>query len=419
MANIPVKVEGFNGPGITNFIVDTSTGKVYLTEGNRRATEVTNKTDKQLVYSNAGLDSDGRQKPSSAPQGNNPQNGSGQNVTKEEIKDTLQLSERLSYPAVLSKDQTFIRFTSYDYSAARSSQQVFGAGKIIGEVVTSITDLVSKVYSNATYSSDVIDLYVPPNINVGYGANWGEAQLGSMASQYNSAFKDDTLSQLLGTAGGAGVAGGAQATTNLVSSILSKYSDFNATNEQALGLLTGLVFNKNEFSTFSNINFRTFNYSFLLVGRNKNEIENIEKIINIFKISMHPRSSTFGTKESVTGEIQKAPRARPPLLKFPKLWTIQYFVEGGKTNNFIPKTKFCGLQSFNLNYTPNSVFTTLSKEYGYKVPAIQIDLSFKELTTLIADEILDSSITGIPNYKGEVYEGGIDKDYKTSPGGTF
>ena len=355
----------------------------------------------------------------SAPTGN--QRTSTQGTSTVTIKDPL-VGEKLRYPKDLnttsSGKQTYLKIKSYDFSQVQNTKEIYGVAKGIGAFLGDLVTNVTGSGPTQVYPNDEILLYVPPNINVSYGANWGEASLGAIPT--SSANKEGLEKLINDFAQGAGTAF-SQSSLDAAAAKLQNVPGFGATGTDLLGLATGLIFNKNEFSTFNNMQLRSFTYSFLFVARSKLEKEEINKIINVFKIGMHPFSTSLGSGDikdrnsENTAKLDQVPR--PPVLKYPKLWTIEYCI-GDSNNKFIPRTKFCSITNLSLNYTPNSVFTTLSDG---QVPAIQMDISFKELTPLTGDQIENSDIlNGVgKNAAIPFVEVGVNGDYTFKGKGAF
>lgn len=329
-------------------------------------------------------------------------------ATDERKELTLNISKKLKgqplkYPQNLNKNfrdfQSFIRFKSYDFSEVQSSQEIYSVGnsgifKLFEDSITTITGSMPKM----KYSNDQIDLYVPSGINVGYGANWGEASLGAIPATGEKQDGFDITNYLESFFQGFGTGFSKKALDTLATTMSSgSIPGFSATGDDLLGLTTGLVFNQNSFSTFQNIKVRTFNYSFIFVARNTAEKNNINRIINVFKIAMHPAGTTLGASGTATsnnggGSTTFTAVPRPPILKYPKLWTIEYRVRSG-INKFLPRTKFCALTDVAINYTPNGAFSALID--GQPI-AVQMDINFKELTPLIADQIVTGDLLGAP-----------------------
>jgi Tail-tube assembly protein len=410
-------------------ILDTNNQPIFTGNGPNDVYTLTDPGQKKLVWEayNKKLGSTiidpntGKPISNSAPTKNQKSISSGNpeiNVNKKLSKKTLKYPDNLNESS--NGKQTYIKFKSYDFSTVRSSSNdIFGIGKNIGKVSGDFLSGIVGAVEPIPYPTDEIKLYVPPNINVGYGANWGEAALGAAGSSTQPSSGNnllETLSSFFGTFNQSLTRTGINAIVDKMTNI----PDFNASGQDLIGLTTGLVFNKNEFSTFNNIPMRTFQYSFLLVARNENEKRNINQIINVFKIGMHPAGPTIGSGGTITsiggGSNGFSAVARSPILKYPKLWTIEYMI-GDNNNMYIPRTKYCAITSFNLNYTPNSVFTTLTDG---QVPAIQMDISFKELTPLIADQIIDGNLLGGDfSNVGVTATDNINSDYNPNIGGTF
>jgi len=356
----------------TSYKIDTNSGNIVPPAPN-----LTILNDVRVQAGLNKIDANGTPIPNSAPNPINNPPPAGTITNNTSIIDKLN-NTNYSYPKELGSNQTYIKFQAYDFTDVQKSKQVYGVYES-NEAITNINP-----YSNAT-----IKLYTPPGINVSYGANWGQGALGSIGNITGNPAEGFNVaaSQTLSTQ----IKGG-------IAKLVSLIPGTNVTGEQLLGLTTGLIFNKNEFSTFSNMNFRTFNYSFLFVSRNQEETKSINAIINYFKISMHPggaNKDTTNLNASILTALNSSTPNRPAVLAYPKLWTMTYVI-GTDANTYLPKTKYCALLDMRLNYTPSSLFTTLTNG---AIPAIQMDLTFKELTPLIADEILDSSKAG-SNFKG-------------------
>jgi Tail-tube assembly protein len=427
-----INLFGINIPtGFTNYFkVDTNTGSIIPTyQGGQPipGAKVTDLNSINKIRAAAGLGpidasgkSTGPAPTTSSPTTNEPTS------TKTSDGLTLNLNkvlngQTLKYPNDLNEGesgkQTYLKFKSYDFSTVQKSNDIYSignssVGNLLGDVVTTVSGSIGKT----PYKSDEIKLYVPPNINVNYGANWGEAALGAIPTSSNPNDQDilGAISNLFRGFGSSF----SQTTLDEVVKKLSNVPEFSATGSDILGVTTGLVFNKNEFSTFNNMQLRTFSYSFLFVARSESEKKSINRIINTFKIAMHPSGTTIGSSGIASANngntIGFTAVARPPVLKYPKLWTIEYFI-GKESNKFIPKTKFCAITNVSVNYTPNSVFTTLTDG---QVPAIQMDISFKELTPLIADQIIDGGL--LDGKETKIFtDTGVDSDYNPNNGGTF
>ena len=327
-------------------------------------------------------------------------------------------SQNLKYPKDMNLNQVYIEFKSYDFSDVSETNEAYSvlAG---GGLRLKIQQEALKLFSVSdtpivkAYNKDSIQIYAPQDINTEYGANWGEASLSLFGNQAST---NNPLTNLVSSSAGTAtsIAGGMALRTAL--SEISKYiPQFKLNEEQAFGLATGLVTNRNELSTFTNINRRKFDYTFNFFAKNKKEHDEIQKIINTFKVALHPIGSAAGNTEKVPVGFYQQTRAyaRSPILKYPKIWTIAYMVNGEPVKD-IPRTKFCALTNVKVNYTPNNTLTVVGETYN-EIPAINMSLSFLELTPLTGDQIINPGVLNYPDKN----IGGINKDAETVKGGAF
>ena len=319
----------------------------------------------------------------------------------------------------MNLNQVYIEFKSYDFSevsATNEAYNVLAGGNLRLKIQQEALKLFS--FSNtpkvAAYNTDNIQIYAPQDINTEYGANWGEASLslfGNQASTNNplANFEFSAANTLTSTLGG-------MAFRTVLSEISKYIPQFKLNEEQAFGLATGLVTNRNELSTFTNINRRKFDYTFNFFAKNKKEHDEIQRIINTFKVALHPIGSAAGnTTEVFITPFAKQTRAyaRSPILKYPKIWTIAYMVNGEPVKD-IPRTKFCALTNVKVNYTPNNTLTVVGETYN-EIPAINMSLSFLELTPLTGDQIINPGVLDYPDKN----IGGINENAETVNGGAF
>ena len=80
----------------------------------------------------------------------------------------------------------------------------------------------------------------------------------------------------------------------------------------------------------------------------------------------------------------------------------------------IPRTKFCALTNVKVNYTPNNTLTVVGETYN-EIPAINMSLSFLELTPLTGDQIINPGVLNYPDKN----IGGINENAETVKGGAF
>ena len=116
--------------------------------------------------------------------------------------------------------------------------------------------------------------------------------------------------------------------------------------EQAVGVggllsrATGSVVNPNLELLFQAPTLRTFQFQFKMSPRNKNEADEVKKIIRLFKRRMAAKKGKDGL-----------------FLKAPNVFKIQY-LKGSKIHPSINLIKVCALLNFAVDYTPNGSYMT-------------------------------------------------------------
>lgn len=223
----------------------------------------------------------------------------------------------------------------------------------------------------------VICLPMPQKIRANYGANYSQTdEIGAMGATILSAisggsdlvstallgFAPTAVSGLIKTAA-AGIRGipgiGAGA-----SQLIQDAAPTDRMVSQMVSKISGRVINKRQEQLFSNMKFRTHEFSYLFIPRNEEESDIINTIIREFKIHMHPDLSD--------GEGSS-------LLITPAEFDID-FRFGDFENDTISKIATCALENFEVNYTAIGEFVAFK---GTPNPvAISIDLSFVEMEPL-------------------------------------
>ena len=144
--------------------------------------------------------------------------------------------------------------------------------------------------------------------------------------------------------------------------VLPGFSSFNVQR-------TGVAINPNAEFVFKSVPFRTFDYTFDLAPRNKNENDTCHNIIKLFKFHMLPENAGVGR------------------LAIPSEFQITYMYRDN-LNGYIPKISRCALTSFDVDYAPNQNFHTLrSDETGAPPQMMKIKLSFTEMEIMTKETI--------------------------------
>ena len=140
----------------------------------------------------------------------------------------------------------------------------------------------------------------------------------------------------------------------------------NITPDQILARTQGEILNPNIELLFGGPTLRSFRFQYKMMPRSQEEGEQIKQIIRCFKRHMASKlgsgSTEFQDKENT-------------FLRTPDVFELRYR-QGAGEHKYLHKFKQCFLESINVNYTGEGVYSTY--EDGTPVSMI-MDLSFKEI----------------------------------------
>ena len=132
----------------------------------------------------------------------------------------------------------------------------------------------------------------------------------------------------------------------------------NVTLEQIMARQTGEIFNPNMELLFSGPTLRAFKFQFKMMPRNRDESDQVKRIIRTFKKNMAPKTNRSNL-----------------FLNTPNIFELRYR-QGESEHKFLHKFKQCVLQDIAINYTGEGNYAT----YDDGTPiSMVMDLTFKEL----------------------------------------
>lgn len=207
-----------------------------------------------------------------------------------------------------------------------------------------------------------IALHTPNQHTARYSANWedtstsafqlamrgGEGLVRAVAEGYNKQAVSDETKQLAKDI----------ASTIALSAVGGK---------DAISAVTGLAVNPKKEQVFKGVDFRTWSFEYQFFPKSRQELENVQNIIYMFKLHMHPEykdSNNF-------------------LYIYPSEFDIVHY--NGTTENMnLPRHTSCVLTEMVVNYAPQSQFTSF--ENGAPTQ-INIQMTFKELIQMSKERI--------------------------------
>jgi hypothetical protein len=204
--------------------------------------------------------------------------------------------------------------------------------------------------------SDAIALYVDGPPTVRYAAQYSNKDLGILA----------------GIAGGGSdmlETGKAEAGTALLLQFAKLPSALGVAGNLAdtIGKAAGVAVNPFREVLFEAIDFRSFSFKYRFFPKSRQEADNVERIIKLFKFHMHPDLST-----------------NKLFFIYPSEFEIGYYFQN-KENTYFHKFKPCALESIEVSYGGEQ-FSTF---FDGNPTEVNMTLTFRELEILTKAQIKD------------------------------
>ena len=260
-----------------------------------------------------------------------------------------------------------------------------GIGKKVGEAGGSIGKILGSIFGagvgavavDKLLSKDATSIKSAPAKRITDSISLHIAQ--SPQAKYTAEYENESIGALLGTlttSGGQGIMDSImrEAASGNLGELITRGMVDAATLPKELGLgnvnLGGLaraaskkVRNPYQEQIFKTMNFRSFAFQYKFAPRNKNELNEVQNIINLFKYHMHPTKADGGA-----------------FFTFPSIFDIEYRYMGER-NTFVNKIATSVLTDMSVDYGSEGVFTTFRGENG--APSeITLAMQFREISLL-------------------------------------
>ena len=234
-----------------------------------------------------------------------------------------------------------------------------------------------------TFLSDSIILYTPGQaLKFGYGTNYNDASTGIaglLGDAISGAVAEAKAGNYVDAAAALGTA--AKDVGGDAFQIFARSALFGAASlipgfeqaEAAFDKAKGQAVNPQMEVVFQSVPFRSFSFPFEFAPKNKKEKDEMHKIINLFKFHMHP-------------EYQSTTRG---YFNVPSEFQITYMYREN-INTYIPRISRCVLETMNVDYAPEGVFSTFKADDKGAPPVLaKVDLAFKETEIMTKERIAD------------------------------
>jgi hypothetical protein len=231
-------------------------------------------------------------------------------------------------------------------------------------------------------TSDAIALYMPPNLEFSYKADYRATETGAagqFAKQFGVSSVKDTLTNL-------GEAGGTQFLRETIGEKLLKDVPAQIGEFLGGGDITGVIrlstqkaLNPHLEAVFEKVNMREFSYTFRFTPKNEREVETVDKIIKLFKFHMMPEKPI----DAAIGRY----------LTMPSEFEIHYMYKGVE-NTWLPFVSNSVLTGVSTSYGPGGQYQTFKPKAtadGSAPPPTEIEmkLDFMETEAMTKEKIME------------------------------
>jgi len=236
-----------------------------------------------------------------------------------------------------------------------------------------------EMYQSSKRLDTTISLYMPPTVQVNYGANYGEEQIGLMAETGLNAFKAFTRTS--GSLGdkvanlGKEISSGAG---EMLPRAALKAADAFAPGVKALAQIEmGKIMGSQMELMFEGVGRRNFSFTFVFIPKSERESQVVDQIIKKFKYHMLP---------SFVGDSRRS-------MTIPDMFDITYMHKGDQ-NAFLNKISTCFLESADVTYGGDRFNSygeaqTLDGTKGAPPQRTTLTLAFKEIEIMTREKILE------------------------------
>ena len=252
---------------------------------------------------------------------------------------------------------------NYNIQQLRSSRN--GEDVKIGKGTTNNVNSKKPTHNIVT---SAVALYMPPGIKVSYSVANGPSELGmaglgakTFAEASNANTDQQQINAFLKGAGGFMLEAVRRGGVGIAESLGG--GDVRG----AISKITGFAENPFSEVVFEKVNHRQFSYTFNLQARNKDEVEDINKIVQIFKFHMHPE-----LENDISGGRY---------FKVPSEFEIHYAYQG-EINNYLNKISRCVLTDCVVDFGEGQ-FTTFRKFDGQGAAPVNVTMTLNFTETEI------------------------------------
>ena len=215
-------------------------------------------------------------------------------------------------------------------------------------------------------TTNSVALYFPPTVTQSYQVKYGDTEMGvgTVAGADIIGGFTGLNAESFKKAAGAAMDGLRTAVTGLALSAVEQVPGFSGAGA-AIGIARGKVIVPKMEVTFEGIGLREFSYSFIFTPSSKEEADEINAIIRLFRENAAPEyTDALGIEMTI-----------------PNTFDIAYY-SGAKENGYLHRIGECYLQSVDVTYGGDKMTFHTENERGAPPTRTTMALNFKELQTV-------------------------------------
>lgn len=254
-------------------------------------------------------------------------------------------------------------------NAVKKTAVVGGAAFFAKSFGDKAADLVTPSLTRRNVAS--IRMAMPQSPQNKMQAEWDVTDFGALMGAMAQSDGDKGLSELIKSADMKSEAGQTLLRTAAGALNITKQLGLNLPLQSSIELMTRKVNNPFKETLFKTMGFRNFPFVFKFAPKNRNELLQTLKIINVFERYMAPQKSP--------GQL---------FLEYPAEFEIVYMYKGKENAYFTNFFNDTALTSFQVDYGSGGIFTAFQGTEGAPTE-ITMSLGFQELTLLDRDKIVD------------------------------
>ena len=302
----------------------------------------------------------------------------------------ISTSTEMMWPNNLLSAYDYVHIDVEEFSSVRSRRVgrssssnpvAVGGGSTLGNTLRT-----SSSTRTGTKRIGTVMLPIPENIRVDDRPKWTDSQVGVLGR-----FAPE-LANVISNGGSTGeIASQVRklAEVGKVGLIKDLIKNFGADPNAATQNLGQKIVNPYIEQVFGGMDLRSFDFSWKLVPRSRDEQKTIHQLIKFIRQAAMPDTSdTFGSHSNIINESRAGYGDTDRWFTVPNLFNIKWKV-GKNEITSLPKLKKCVCRNISVEYTPDNVWATHMGDDGPAPVAYNLTASFGETEVITSTDIRD------------------------------